>query len=187
MPTRRAFLQAGGLALAGLALPRSPWFDERAGTIGDGGRSGATTIRMRSDARGARVWFDPLGVRIAPGDTVRWILESGVHSATAYHPSNGGYAARIPAGAPSWDSGLLIEPGQSYSVRLLVPGVYDYFCLPHELAGMAGRIVVAARDASPGDVTEPARAPDGLRSPSAPALAALPAVARILREGRVNR
>ena len=141
---------------------------------------------MRSDARGARVWFDPVGIRVAPGDTIRWVLEANVHSTTAYHPSNGGFASRIPVGAEPWDSGLLTEPGQSYSVRLLVPGVYDYFCLPHELAGMAGRIVVAVPGARVLEGAAPAATGDGLRLPSAPSLSALPAIARILREGRIR-
>jgi hypothetical protein len=32
--------------------------------------------------------------------------------------------------------------GAAFDVTLTVPGVYDYFCLPHEAAGMVGRIVV---------------------------------------------
>ena len=33
-------------------------------------------------------------------------------------------------------------PGESFEVELTEPGVYDYFCIPHEHAGMVGRIVV---------------------------------------------
>lgn len=187
MPTRREFLQAGGLALAGLALP-VPIFDAASANGGArlSGRSpGTVTIRMRSDPRGARVWFDPLGVLVPPGATVRWLLEAGVHSATAYHPSNG-YAPRIPSDASSWDSGLMTEPGEAFAVRLDVPGVYDYFCIPHELAGMAGRIVVAARGGRASGLPLPGPPTEGLRRPSAAALAALPDVARILREGAVS-
>lgn len=187
MPTRREFLQAGGLALAGLALPVSVFDAARAnGGARPAARSpGTVTIRMRSDPRGARVWFDPLGVLVPPGATVRWVLEAGVHSATAYHPSNG-YAPRIPSGASAWDSGLLTEPGEAFAVRLDVPGVYDYFCIPHELAGMAGRIVVAARGDTASGLDLPGPPSEGLREPSAAALAAFPDVARILREGTVN-
>lgn len=186
MATRREFLQAGGLALAGLALPVSVFDLGRANGDALADRSpGTVTIRMRSDARGARVWFDPVGVRVSPGATVRWLLEANVHSATAYHPANG-YAARIPSGATSWDSGLMTQPGQAFAVRLDVPGVYDYFCLPHEVAGMVGRIVVAA----PGEKASGLFLPDppsaGLRGPSAAARAAFPDVARILREGAVS-
>jgi hypothetical protein len=35
-----------------------------------------------------------------------------------------------------------LNPGDHFEVVLTVPGVYDYCCLPHEQAGMAGRIVV---------------------------------------------
>src|SRR5688572_9165897 len=96
---------------------------------------------MRSDSLGARVWFDPIGRLVTPGTTVRWALVDGVHSTTAYHPANG-RPLRIPEGARPWDSGILKEPGAGFEVRLTVPGVYDFFCLPHEAAGMVGRIVV---------------------------------------------
>ena len=39
-------------------------------------------------------------------------------------------------------SGYLVEPGDRFEVTLTVPGVYDYFCTPHEAAGMVGRIIV---------------------------------------------
>ena len=45
-------------------------------------------------------------------------------------------------------------PGESFAVELTEPGVYDYYCIPHEHAGMVGRIVVggpgARRRAPPG-------------------------------------
>jgi hypothetical protein len=37
-------------------------------------------------------------------------------------------------------------PGESFSVTFDTPGVYDYFCVPHEQAGMVGRIIVDAPD-----------------------------------------
>ncbi|HET9332054.1 MAG TPA: plastocyanin/azurin family copper-binding protein [Gemmatimonadota bacterium] len=186
MPNRRQFLQAGGLALAGLALPTSLFDLDRANAGGQPGRSsGTVTIRMRSDDRGARVWFDPVGVRVPPGATIRWLLDANVHSATAYHPANG-YAPRIPPDAPPWDSGLMTVPGQAFAVQLDVPGMYDYFCAPHELAGMAGRIVVAARGTRASEVVVPGPPPEGLRAASAASLAVLPDIARILREGAVT-
>jgi plastocyanin len=56
---------------------------------------------------------------------------------------------RIPEEAEPWDSGYLIEPGDQFEVTLTVPGVYDYFCAPHEVAGMVGRII-AGRPVGPG-------------------------------------
>ena len=139
MVTRRAFLSAGGLALAGLAAPRVA----RAAPV--------VEIRMRSDAHGAHAWFDPIGVLVRPGQAVRWIMDSpgNPHTATAYHPSNGGHSLRIPEDAAPWDSGYLVNAGDRFEVPLVAEGVYDYFCMPHEAAGMVGRIVVG-RPGGPG-------------------------------------
>lgn len=185
MTTRREFLRAGGLTLAGLAIPPGlvPGLVGAVESSPPG--SDVLEIRMRSDARGGHVGFDPVGARVDPGTTVRWVLTANVHSTTAYHPANGDFSPRIPAASEPWDSGLLTEVGQSFSLRLLVPGVYDYFCLPHELAGMVGRIVVAS-DAGPAiDLREPRPADGGRRAPSDAALATFPSIARIMREGLV--
>jgi plastocyanin len=137
---RRAALQAGGLALAGLAGPALFRTAPAAAVV---------EIQLRSDALGTWVSFDPIGLLIAPGQTVRWINQTNVHTTTAYHPDNDGHALRIPEGARPWDSGYLVEPGDQFEVTLTVEGVYDYFCTPHEIAGMVGRIVVG-RPAGPG-------------------------------------
>ena len=52
------------------------------------------------------------------------------------------HSLRIPEGATPWDSGFLVNPGDHFDVTFSVDGVYDYYCLPHEEAGMVGRIVV---------------------------------------------
>jgi plastocyanin len=137
MLTRRGFLEAGGLALAGLAVP------------GAARAAGVVEIHMRSDPRGAEVWFDPIGVHLEPGQTVRWVVAANVHTTTAYHPRNDHHCLRIPEGAAPWDSGFLVNPGARFEVTLSVEGVYDYYCMPHEGAGMVGRIVVG-RPAGPG-------------------------------------
>jgi plastocyanin len=139
MLSRRTFLQAGGLALAGLAAP------------GAARSQPVVEIRMRSDELGEHAWFDPIGVLVQRGQTVRWIMDSpgNPHTATAYHPKNGRHSLRIPERAAPWDSGYLVEPGRRFEVTLTVEGVYDYFCEPHEASGMVGRIVVG-RAAGPG-------------------------------------
>ncbi len=137
MLTRRDFLTAGGLALTGLAVPRRT------------GASAPVEIHMMSDRLGTKVWFDPIGVHIEPGQTVRWVVQSNVHTTTAYHPRNDHHSLRIPDRAEPWDSHFLVNPGSHFEVTLPVPGVYDYFCMPHELVGMVGRIVVG-RPGGPG-------------------------------------
>lgn len=177
---RRAVLQAGGLVLAGLAPP-ALLRPARAG--------GAVEIRLRSDRRGAHVWFDPIGVLIEPGQRVRWVNAANVHTSTAYHPANDGHALRIPKAAEPWDSGYLVEPGDSFEVTLTVPGVYDYFCAPHEMAGMVGRIIVG-EPSGPGALPfdyfqgDPA-ARDWQAVPQA-AQAAFPPIAAIMNEGVVR-
>jgi len=139
MGTRRDFLKAGGLALTGLAVP----------VVARAARP--AQIQMLSSPRGEEVWFDPIGVRIQTGQTVRWIMASpgNPHTTTAYHPRNASHSLRIPEAAAPWDSGFLVKPGDTFEVTLTVEGVYDYFCLPHEAAGMVGRIVVG-RPGGPG-------------------------------------
>ncbi len=97
---------------------------------------------MKSDLPGAEVWFDPIGIYVEPGQKVRWIIDANVHTTTAYHPKNAMHSLRIPENATPWDSGFLVNPGDHFDVVLTVEGVYDYYCLPHEEAGMVGRIVV---------------------------------------------
>ena len=57
-------------------------------------------ILMRGNADGSAVWFDPVGVLIAPGQTVRWINtdRGNSHTSTAYHPNNTGHPAHSGGG-----------------------------------------------------------------------------------------
>lgn len=128
--SRRKFVRSSGLLLAGLALPRMATSAE------------IVTIHMKSNEDGSHVWFDPIGVFVQPGTTLRWVLDGNVHTTTAYHPDNNDHALRIPKEAAPWDSGYLMVDGSTFDVTLTVPGVYDYFCAPHEFGGMVGRIVV---------------------------------------------
>src|SRR5690606_34344147 len=128
--------------------------------------------------QGAHVWFDPVGLLVAPGQTLLWRNDDrgNSHTVTAYHPDIGDRPLRWPAGADPFDSGYLL-PGGSFSIMLTVPGIYDYYCVPHEHAGMVGRIIVAGGPHDPaalenGDIPEVA-------------LAAFPAVDEILAKGRV--
>ena len=191
-PSRREFMKAGGLALVGLGLAPNRW---AAGTSLLGGPSipaaGPEVIEMRSDALGSRVWFDPIGLYVEPGATVRWIVRDNVHTTTAYHPRNDNHSLRIPKGAAPWDSGFLVHPGDHFDVTLTVPGVYDYYCMPHEAAGMVGRIVVG-KPVGPGagaqrfDYWEGKPGTDGWRHVPEAARQTFPSVARILADGRVH-
>ena len=162
--SRRRFLVIAGVGLALAPVRRA--------------LAATAEIVMRGDALGGDVWFEPQGLLVRPGATVTWQNKdpSNSHTTTAFHPANDGHPLRIPAGATPWNSDYLL-PGDTWPVTFTIPGVYDFFCVPHEAAGMVGRIVVAR----PGD--PPPAAPQG-----DPGLdAEFPSVEEILRLGKVRR
>jgi hypothetical protein len=74
-------------------------------------------------------------------------------------------------------------PGESFQVTLMVEGVYDYLCEPHEHAGMVGRLIVG-KATGPGSMPfdwfkDSAEGRDWLDVP-AEARAAFPPVAEIM-------
>lgn len=113
--------------------------------------SNVHTVRMVTDD--GEYHFEPHVVRIDPGETVRWVLESGNHSTTSYDPSND-KPLRIPERADGWNSGVLSDSGATFEKTFQVEGVYDYFCIPHEGVGMVGTVVVGSAQGGPG-LTEP--------------------------------
>lgn len=127
------------------------------------------------NAYGRGQWFfDPLGIYIQKGQTVRWRGAKWGATITAFHPANFNHELRIPANAKPFDSGLLGEDSSRYNSfewTFDVEGTYDFFSHSHEPLGMVGRIVVG----SPGG---PAEKPPGYgakdgRAPMFPAQAAL--------------
>lgn len=172
--SRRAILRIGGGLLAGLAAPRLPLAAE------------AVEIRMQGHADGSHVWFDPVGLRIEPGQTIRWInLDPGnSHTATAYHPRNLERPLRIPEAAQPWNSDYLL-PHETFSVTLTTEGVYDFYCIPHEHAGMVGRIIVG-RPGRSSATSVSTQAAGGEPIPEI-ALHAFPPVDEIMRQGTVRR
>lgn len=128
--SRRMVLRGGGAALAVLA-------------------TGVLAACGGSDASGAEIEmtnemvFKPATVTIKKGDTVTWKnKDSMVHTVTAdatmpRDPS----LIEVPDGAEPFHSGNITD-GQSWSMKFDVPGRYRYVCLPHELVGMVGEVIV---------------------------------------------
>jgi plastocyanin len=83
--------------------------------------------------------FEPVIIQVQPGDVIRFEVVEGLHTVTAYHPDNR-RPLRIPNSASSFDSGML-NAGDRWSLLIEEQGVFDYFCLPHEKLGHAGRII----------------------------------------------
>jgi plastocyanin len=85
-------------------------------------------------------YFEPTGLYIEPGDTVRFVPVSAQHTATAYHTMQG-KQQRVPEGVEPFSSPV-IALNSSWEYTFDTPGVYDLWCAPHELYGMVMRIVV---------------------------------------------
>jgi plastocyanin len=93
-------------------------------------------------------YFNPIGLHVEPGTTVRFEILSRGHSVTAYED-------RIPRGATAFDSGTV--SGGTFEHTFEESGTYDYHCVPHESGGMVGRIVVG----EPGGPAEEGMVPHG--------------------------
>ena len=117
-----------------------------AGVVLLGGCSGDGAPSVEMD--GQR--FAPDEITVAVGDEIVFTnTSSESHSVTAY--SEG-----LPEGAGYFSSGgfeseseardnlteTLVGAGETFELTLSEPGTYRYFCIPHEEAGMAGRILV---------------------------------------------
>jgi len=92
--------------------------------IGNAALAEDHTVTARSTA------FDPVAIKIAPGDTVSWTNMSG-HNV---HFEEG----NIPEGAEPYVSPM----GDNVSRTFDKEGVYLYKCDPHFALGMVGAIVV---------------------------------------------
>lgn len=102
-------------------------------------------------------YFEPSGLFIQPGDTVKFSFDTPDHTVTAYHSAHG-FAPRIPDGVGPISSPIL-PPGGYWLYTFSEEGVYDLFCGPHQVFGMAMRIVV-------GSATGPGTSPITIGPPS---------------------
>lgn len=119
-----------------------------AGTVASVGLTRPVAAQETPVVRMGNNYFDPIGLHVEPGTTVRFEIAAGAHSATAYE-------SRIPTGATAFDSGILSSGSFEYTFE--TPGTYDYYCIPHKSVGMVGRIVVG----NPGGPAEGSPIPDG--------------------------
>lgn len=153
---RRHMLVTAGWLAMGLGWPPSAAMATAAAAgKADPAANRTPAIRMRGTPRGERVWFEPWGIVVPVGALVSFINDdpANSHTATGFHPALFQQPRRIPRQAIPWDTGFLL-PGDRRDVRFDVPGVFDFYCLPHLAHGMVGRIVVGSPD-SDGWVNEP--------------------------------
>lgn len=148
----------GGLALPAQAQETAPPGEDQVGGPDDLRESVTVraTVVESSDGDG-QVVFTPAIVWLQPGGTVSWQFEVVAHSVTAYHPDNG-RPLRIPVSADAFDSGVS-PAGETFEHTFDTPGVYNYFCRPHEFFGMVGVVIVDTPLGGPG-TTDPEAVPD---------------------------
>lgn len=140
----RSQLVAVSLSLPALLLTAACGAEERLGEISPieitrVPKGAASVVVAMSDARE----FVPPLITVDEGDIVEWRNTSTLtHSVTA-EPSmaNEPEHVRVPEGADVFYSAN-IPPGGSYRHLFEAPGLYEYVCIPHEMQGMRGQVVV---------------------------------------------
>ena len=168
---RRDILKGWGMGALALSLPGwrlTAW----------GAEPEVAVVTVGNNYRLGQWFFNPAGLYIPKGQTVRWESRKWGTTVTAFHPSNDNHELRIPENAKPFDSGLIGQTIQNtFEWTFDVEGTYDYFCRYHEILGMVGRIVVG----SPGGPAEQNPPGYGAREGKAPVfhsqaklLAALP-------------
>ncbi|WP_458204695.1 plastocyanin/azurin family copper-binding protein [Haladaptatus sp. NG-SE-30] len=132
--------------LAGVAGTAATTLAGCAGVLNTNSGSSKGDIGMGSSS------FNPREFEVKAGETVVWAnTDMRRHSVTAYEDgipedadyfASGGFDSE-QAARKAWQKGKgTVEPKATYEHTFEVPGTYAYFCIPHEVAGMSGTIVV---------------------------------------------
>lgn len=99
-------------------------------------------IRPRTGIPIPEFFFEPSGLYIKTGQTVKFSADTPHHTVTSFHPLHG-RTQRVPDHVPAFSSPLL-PVGSYWLYTFQNEGVYDLFCGPHEYFGMVGRVVVGS-------------------------------------------
>lgn len=88
-------------------------------------------VKMLNKGTDGMMVFEPGFVKIAPGDTIKFIAADKGHNAESF-------ATMLPAGAQGFKGAI----NQEITIKFSKPGLYGYRCLPHTGLGMVGLIEV---------------------------------------------
>lgn len=88
-------------------------------------------MMVNKDAEGRPMQFEPAYLKVAPGDTVTFVVKDKGHNSETI-------AGKIPEGAEAWKGKISKE----ITVTLNAAGYYAYKCQPHLAMGMVGLIEV---------------------------------------------
>ena len=157
-----AMARTGGFAVAGAVDAAPPV--ETAAADGDAEESEETDLKggpnvvegVPEDADHVvdmqAVAFEPAELTVSAGDTVAWKHAAGeAHNVVAYEeelPGDASYWASgdfdsEEAAREGWENGKgAVQSGQAYVHTFETTGTHEYFCVPHEAAGMVGSVTV---------------------------------------------
>jgi len=114
------FAFRAGAALVGLLLAASP------------AAAKEYQVKMlNKGADGSLMVFEPAFLKVAPGDSVKFVPTQKGHNAES-----------LPGMAPAGAAAFKGKIDQEFSVKFTKEGVYGYKCLPHLGMGMVGVIQV---------------------------------------------
>jgi plastocyanin len=97
-------------------------------------------VQIWTTQEGASGKFSPAELRVRRGDLVRFRMAHGsaIHNVSFTHLQHDRRGVALPA-----DSPMLVQQGQSWQLRVdLLPGTYEFVCIPHALIGMRGTLIV---------------------------------------------
>lgn len=108
------------------------WFENVSnydGTVDERGQS-EVTVAVGAEGNNGNYAFGPAAVRVDPGTTVvwEWTGKGGAHN--------------VVAEDGSFESELTDESGHTFEYTFEESGVTKYACVPHEMMGMKGAVVV---------------------------------------------
>jgi pseudoazurin len=105
-------------------------------------------VKMLNKGAGGLMVYEPAFIKIAPGDTVKFVATSKGHNAESV-------AGMAPAGGPVFKGRI----NEEIVVRFAKPGLYGYKCLPHVGMGMVGLVQVGPAANKPAAAAAAAKLP----------------------------
>ena len=132
--TRRGFLRtATGAAAVGATGTASAQE-----TTEDGGGGGGGTEEV-TVGPGGNLSYDPAELTIQPGTTVVWSWDSDNHNVVpSAQPDDADWGGTEGGDSQTYDT------GHEYEYTFEVEGDYEYYCTPHQQAGMTAAITVTS-------------------------------------------
>ena len=97
----------------------------------------AATVKLGTDSGGLA--FDPSTVTIKAGESVEWVNNAGFPHNIVFDED--AIPGGVNAEALSHED-YLNAPGEKVSTKFTEAGTYEYYCEPHQGAGMQGKVVV---------------------------------------------